>query len=225
MTWPNYWRTAAEFGAHVLPAPKLDLAPLIRSAPRGDGHAVLVLPALGQSDRYSQEIRTFLTALGYRTFGWDLGTNIGPTQHLVDGAAERLRTLSDVHGPVGLIGFSLGGLFARLLAGRFPSRTRQAITVGSPVQDPARNFWLPLDNMLDFWPGPDLRALTEEIRAPLPVPCTSFFTRDDGIVNWQSCIDPAADNIPFDGPHTTMQVNPQIFSCIARVLADEKSVV
>ena len=56
--------------------------------PRGDGHAVLVLPALLRGDRYTEQARAFLTEIGYVAYGWDLGINIGPAKRLLDGSLE-----------------------------------------------------------------------------------------------------------------------------------------
>ena len=78
---------------------------------------------------------------------------------------------------------------------------------------------MPLDGVIDLWPGPDLRALTAEVSQPLPVPCTAMFTRSDGVVNWESCVDEAADMVEIDGPHALIQTNPRVFEVAARVLA------
>jgi pimeloyl-ACP methyl ester carboxylesterase len=195
---------------------------MVAGAPRGDSHAVLVLPALCRGDPYTAGMRRLLTALGYTPYGWTLGVNIGPTRRSLAGVADRLATLSDRHGPVSLVGFSMGGLFARWLSLRTPDRVRQVVTVCSPMHEPARNFWLPLDPLLDLWPGIDVRALAEEIAQPLPVPGTFLFSRDDGLVNPDACWDPhaqPADNIEIDGPHVLIARNPKVWEIVAERLA------
>jgi pimeloyl-ACP methyl ester carboxylesterase len=191
-------------------------------APKGDGHAVLVLPALICRDRYTVRVRRFLTAIGYSAHGWNLGVNIGPTQRLLDGAAARLIELSDEHGPLSIVGFSMGGLFARWLALRMPDRVRQVFTVCSPIHEPARNFWLPLHPFLGQWPGVDLRKLMDEVAQPLPVGGTFLFSRDDGLVNFAACLDasaPPLDNIEIGGPHVLIARNPQVMTILAERLA------
>jgi hypothetical protein len=83
-----------------------------REAPKGDGHAVLVLPAWLRGDGYTATTCQFLTAIGYSAHGWKPGVNIGPKWRLLDGSAHRLIELSDANGAVSLLGFSMGGLFA-----------------------------------------------------------------------------------------------------------------
>jgi pimeloyl-ACP methyl ester carboxylesterase len=219
---PPLRRTVVEAVALVGPAAKPAIESLLAGVPRGDGHAVLVLPALLRGDGYTAHLRQFLTTIGYAPHGWNLGVNIGPTRRLLDGAADRVAKLSDQHGRLSLVGFSMGGLFARWLSLRMPERIRQVVTVCSPIHQPARNFWLPLEPFLGLWPGVDLPALTEEIAQPLPVPGTFLFSRDDGLVNYAVCRDGRAapeDNIEIDGPHVLIARNPQVLTIVAHRLA------
>ena len=111
----------------------LSVLPLQRVLPTGDGHPVLVLPGLLAGDGSTWILRRILRRLGYRAYGWGLGRNIGPTPHAVDGMIELLNQLYTRHNaPVSLIGWSLGGIFARNLARNHPSAVRQVITLGSP---------------------------------------------------------------------------------------------
>ena len=197
----------------VAPDPKI---------PRGDGHAVLVLPSICRGDGQTAPLRAFLAAIGYRPFGWELGVNLGPTARLLGGAMERLARLAAAHGPVSLVGFSMGGLFARWLALRAPQSVRQVITVCSPFRDPAGSVAFALEPALDLWPAIDLRALAAEVGRPLSVPGTFLYCRSDGIVAWSHCVDPAAapgDNIEVTGHHTTMAKNREVMRILARRLA------
>jgi len=213
--------TLAEGIALLRPAPRPDFARLLATAPRGDSHAVLVLPALARGDPYTARLREFLSGLGYAAYGWDLGINIGPTRRLLDGAADRIRTLAAAQGPVSIVGFSLGGLFARWLAVQSPDRVRQVITVCSPIHEPARNFWLPLQPVLGLWRGHDLKLLAEQVARPLPVPCTALYSRRDGLVNWPACVDTACpdDCIEIADPHVLIACSAQVMSIVAERLA------
>jgi pimeloyl-ACP methyl ester carboxylesterase len=166
-------------------------------------------------------VRSFLTKLAYNAHGWNLGVNIGPTKRLLNGVADRLIELSDKSGQVSIVGFSMGGLFARWLAQTMPERVRQVITVCSPIHDPARNFWLPLGPFLRVWGSHDLGKLVEEVARPLPVPCTALYSRDDGLVNWPACLDPACprDCIEISGRHVLIEQNAQVMSIFAGRLA------
>lgn len=218
---PDFHRTLAEGVALIRRPPVMDLARLIAAAPPGDGHCVLVLPALGRGDRYTLHVRTFLTRIGYVAYGWDLGVNVGPSKRLLQGAARRLEQLASKHGPVSIVGFSMGGLFARWLALNRPDRVRQVITVCSPIHHPARNFWLPLEPLLGVWRGHDVRALAEQVPRPLPVPCTALYSRSDGLVNWRACLDAACreDCLEIGGPHVLIACNPRAIALIAERLA------
>jgi len=146
--------------------------------------------------------------------------NIGPTKRLLDGAEERLIELSDEHGSVSIVGFSMSGLFARWLALRMPDRVRDVITVCSPIHEPARNFCLPFRPFLGRWRGVDLHQPTDDVAQPLSVGDTFLFSRDDGLVNYAACWDasvPPEDNI--SGPHVLIGCNPQVMSILTARLA------
>jgi pimeloyl-ACP methyl ester carboxylesterase len=219
---PPLRRTIAEAMALIRPAPTAPLDALLAAAPRGDGHAVLVLPGLFCGDRYTAVVREYLDALGYAAHGWDLGTNVGPTRRLLRGVVDRLVELSDRHGPVSIVGFSLGGLFGRWLCLQMPDRVRQIITVCSPIHEPARNFCLPLDPLLSMWRSVDLAKLAREIARPVPVPGTYLFSGVDGVVSWSACCDASVspeDNIEIGGPHMLIARNPKMLAVLAERLA------
>ena len=217
--------TAAEAMAMIMPSPALPMAELVAAAPRGDGHAVLVLPGLMRGDPFTAVAREYLTDIGYSAHGWELGVNFGPTEHLVAGATERLIAVSERHGPVSIVGFSMGGLFARLLAARMPDRVRRIVTVCSPIHEPARSFWLPMEPVFHLCGGPsglnDLGRMAEEIRHPMPVPCTALFSREDGLVNWSACVDSSetADSIEITGPHVLIAQNAEVLTILGGTLA------
>ena len=116
-------------------------APWLATAPRGDGHGVLVLPGLLASDASTLPLRGYLGWLGYDVRGWDLGSNRGPTEAVLAGLPRALLAQARRTGrPVSLVGWSLGGIYARELARRDAKHVRQVITLGSPfaMQDPRR---------------------------------------------------------------------------------------
>jgi len=217
----NLATACREFASFLRPSQTIALDALLAEAPRGDGHAVLVLPASLRGDRYTAGVRRFLSALGYVPYGWEQGVNRGPTVRLLRGAADQLAVLSQRHGPVSIVGFSMGGLFARRLAQRTPTQVRRVITVCSPFSDPAGSLFVPVDRLLRLWPGVDLRGLAEEVARPLSVPGTFLFSRDDGVVAWTHCCDksPDAENIEITGPHVLIAWNPLVLAIMAQVLA------
>lgn len=191
------------------------------AGPRGDGHAVLFLPAVIRADGQTARVRKFVAANGYAAFGWALGVNLGPTPRLLTGARDRLAAIAAGHGPVSLVGYSMGGLLARWLAQRRPEDVRQVVTVCAPFNDPLHSTWFSPASILGLWPGADLRGLAEEVGKPLPVPNTAVYCRSDGIVDWRCCIDNEApeDNFEVTGYHTTMADNAQVRRILLERLA------
>ena len=190
-------------------------APLLRVTGRGDRHPVLVLPGFTASDRSTVPLRSTLMAQGYWVHGWRLGPNMGPTDRVLDGIDERLAELHARHGrPVSVIGWSLGGIYARELARGHPEAVRQVIALGSPFRmtladrSGASNLW---DNLKPAFSTRLLRmAMAEDDKPPLPVPSTAIYTRTDGVVRWHTCIDAESErheNIEVRGSHSGLGWN------------------
>src|SRR5258708_12957467 len=107
--------------------------PLLRLAPRGDGHPVIVLPGLAASDASTRPLRAYLTEQGYAAHGWKQGPNHGPRAGVEEGMQARLAELAERYQrKVSLIGWTLGGAFARGLARRGPGQARPVVTPGTP---------------------------------------------------------------------------------------------
>jgi pimeloyl-ACP methyl ester carboxylesterase len=173
--------------------------PLLARAPRGDGHPVLVLPGLAADDRSTVPLRRFLRGLGYRTHGWGLGTNV-PSPDMIDRLRERLADLrSRDPRPMSIVGWSLGGIYARGIAIASPDSVRGVVTLGSPFRSvPGQeSHAAPLARL---WGAGAPRVSRARETRPLPVPSTSVFSRSDGIVPWQACLDSGR------GPHETIEV-------------------
>ena len=172
-------------------ASSLALAPLLQLAPRGDGHPVLALPGFLASDGSTFLMRRYLRALGYRAEGWELGRNIGGFYRMRAALRARLARLRNETGAkVSLIGWSLGGVFARHLALTAPDAVRSVITLGSPFSRDlqATNARRLYEQVTGEKTG-DARA--EDLAAlggDLPVPATSIYTKTDGVVNWRCSI-------------------------------------
>ena len=110
-------------------------APFLSVAPRGDGHGVLVLPGLLASDNSTALLRRFLRLLGYQVRGWRLGRNVGPTDQVLDELPRQLSALaSQTGGPVSLIGWSLGGIYAREIARQQPRHSAPGDHARQPVR-------------------------------------------------------------------------------------------
>ena len=200
------------------------LYPLLRLAPRGDGHPVLVLPGLAASDESTRALRAFLRAQGYHAHGWKLGPNHGPVPGAEAKMQARLTELAERHGrKVSLVGQSLGGVFAREMAKRAPGHVRAVITLGSPFAGAPRasNAWELYERVSGGARADDAQR-REQRRTPPPLPSTAIYSRSDGIVAWQGCLEregPRAENIEVEGSHSGMAHNPVVLYAIADRLA------
>ena len=201
-------------------------APWLATAPRGDGHGVLVVPGLLSSDRSTTLLRQFLRWLGYDVRGWDLGRNIGPTDAVLDGLPRALATLAEHSGgPVSVVGWSLGGIYGRELARQLPRQVRQVITLGSPfaLTDPRQSRAEGIYLRHDYLHANGKRLPTrKQVARPITVPSTAVYSRLDGIVAWQTCIEPETaqhDNIEVRCGHLGFGTDPATLWLIADRLA------
>jgi pimeloyl-ACP methyl ester carboxylesterase len=202
------------------------LRPLIHSAPRGDGHPVLVFPGLLASDFSTRPLRSFLSSHGYAAHGWELERNLGLRAGLENAMLERIDELHRRHGrrKISLVGWSLGGIYARQLAKRVPDKVRQVISLGSPFtgSPKATNAW----RVYEMASGQKVDSRDNQMFGPLasppPVPTTSIFSRTDGICSWQTCINEEAEqveNIEVIGSHCGLGHHPAAVYAIADRLA------
>ena len=197
--------------------------PLLRRAPRGDGHPVLVLPGFLASDFSTRTLRAFLRDRGYSAHAWKLGRNLGPNPELVAGLVERLQALRQRHDrKVSLIGWSLGGVYARELARNFPSDVRQVITLASPFRNLSATSVPPLLRRFGARHRPANDGQRAQLGEPIPVPATAIYSKTDGIAAWQSCVEPPgplSENIEVESSHLGIGHHPVVLLTIADRLA------
>jgi pimeloyl-ACP methyl ester carboxylesterase len=226
---PSLFLALTEFPRAVMEFGSLPFAmPMLSSAPHGDGHPVMVLPGFVTSDRSTIVLRNFLTWLGYDAFPWELGRNLGPKAIGAQGEklVARLDEIFDeTDEKVSLVGWSLGGIMARQLARRRPDKVRQIVTLGSPfIGNPkSTNVRAAYEALTgQRLSDPALLTYLEESHTPLPVPSTAIYTKEDGVVAWQNCVEPEhyqSDNIQVFGSHCGLGVNPVVLYALADRLA------
>ena len=217
---PPVWLLALEGRAWLELAAFVPGLPLLAGAPHGDGHPVLVLPGWLASDMSTRPMRTFLRGRGYHVHGWRLGRNVGATPGVMAGLAARLHAVHARHGrSVSLVGWSLGGIYARELARRFPDEVRQVITLATPFRDPSATA---VARFVGRRPGAARHVLATNLAAPLSVPTTSILSRSDGIVAWRSCVEhdgPRRENVVVESSHCGMGHHVAALAVIADRLA------
>ncbi|WP_284053924.1 alpha/beta fold hydrolase [Stakelama marina] len=199
---------------------------LLNAAPVGDGRPVVVLPGLFNSDRSNFVLLRYLRRLGYRAEGWGLGRNLG-RRVVGDDCAVLFDRMEETAGRqkdrLTLIGVSLGGIMARLVAQRRPDLVREVITVSSPFagSPSATNVWRAFEWITgDKISDPAVLAMQEEVAAPLPVPATAIWSASDGLVNGMICRadDPGCRNVEVRSSHLGVQLKPEVLRAIADVL-------
>ncbi|MEM6265376.1 MAG: alpha/beta hydrolase [Bacteroidota bacterium] len=217
------YRALFGLGAYISTQPLLNLA-----TPRGDGHPVLILPGLTASDHSTKLMRDFLKQKGYRAHKWKLGVNFGMNNQLKVGIKDRLEELYERYQqPVSLIGWSLGGIYARELARRHPEMVRQLITLAAPFRSIVEHSHAAWIYELLTGKSAHVAQVHEiaKILTPPPVPTTAMYSKSDGVVPWQHCMESEGhgiQNIEVSGSHSGLGHNPAVFFTIANRLALKK---
>ena len=198
--------------------------PLLATQPRGTGDPVLVLPGFAASDASTVPLRTFLRLLGHDARGWGLGTNGGDVAALLPRVIAQVERRSVATGMrVRLVGWSLGGVLAREAARDRPDLVERVITLGSPIVGGPKYTAVGRAYALR---GVDFDAIEARIaereRTPLRVPVTAIYSKSDGIVAWQACIDRHNDHvehIEVSSSHTGLGVHAEVLALVAQRLA------
>lgn len=210
------FRAAMEFAWQKLAKP--------HHVKRGDGHPVIIFPGLGADGRSVAVLRAHCRALGYDAFDWGQGFNTGPKGDLdtwLRALAAEVAGLLERHAkPATLIGWSLGGLYAREIAKLMPARIRQVITIGTPFNAEADHThvgWL--YRLLSGTPAVIEAAWSQRLRTPPPVRTTAIYSRTDGVVAWQTCRhdkrSPLVHDIEVDSSHIGMGWNREVLAAVA----------
>jgi dienelactone hydrolase len=173
-------------------------------------------------------LRRYLRELGYDAHAWRMGRNIGGVAKMRTALLDRLTTIHRETGrKVSIVGWSLGGVYARDLALQAPGIVRYVVTLGSPFANDIRatNATRLYEALTGETMG-DNPELEAAIAGDLPVPVTSIYSKSDGIVNWRTCLlrpSETAENIEvYFASHVGIGVNPAALWAIADRLAQRE---
>jgi extradiol dioxygenase family protein len=232
---PGWSLLAMEFRAPWELGSVLPAWPVLQRAPRGDGHTVIVYPGLSAHDLTTLPLRKYLDTLGYTTHGWSQGFNLGPRHGVLERGKDQLRELiARSTAQISLVGWSLGGIYARELAKEIMLETtgksqhapiRSVVTLGTPFAGHPRstNAW----RIYELATGRQAQREAEkyDLRTAPPVPTTSIYSRTDGVVAWQASVqaaqanNPHTENIEVQASHFGIGMNPSAWWAVADRLA------
>lgn len=217
---PSPWLLLAEGGrAPWEYAATLAAMPWLNRVPPGDGHPVIVFPGLGASELSTRALRSYLGRLGYATYDWGLGRN-RPVPGVMEACRQRVLDVASRHGrKVSLVGWSLGGVYARELGKHLQAQTRCVITLGSPFSGDTRatNATRAYE-LMGGRPARHDPERAERLRRAPNVPTTSIYSKSDGVVAWQCSLNDAAphtENVEIHASHMGLGVNPLALFIVA----------
>jgi len=209
-----------------------------RDVPHGHGPALLI-PGFMAGDASLQTMTGWMRRLGYRTSRAGIRLNTDCSSAALQRLETRLETLVERYEqPAVIVGQSRGGTFARALAARHPDLVSGIVTLGSPLIDQLAVHPLVMLNVRvmsklgavglpglftpDCFDGECCAELRDSLEEPFPseVGFVSIYSRSDGIVDWHSCLDPAAEHVEVASSHCGMSVNADVYRVTARALAE-----
>ena len=190
------------------------------STPSPRPRTVVLLPGFGAYESSMALLGRYLRRLGHDVHGWGLGRNTGQVPELLDQLGPRIASLSEATGaPLIAVGWSLGGYLAREAARDDPARFEKIVTIGSPViggpRFTAAAKWY---QGKGFDLGEIERLVAERYCAPLQTPVTAIYSRSDGVVAWEACIDhwsPNVRHVEVDCSHLGMGFSPEVIAIVA----------
>ena len=211
---------------------------LVRDVPRGDGSPVLLIPGYLMGDLSLAPLASWLRHIGYAPEHAGIAANVDCATRTAERLVKRLETIADAHTDrVVIVGHSLGGVLARLLAVQRPDLVRDVVCLGSPLVNVSAvhplvsanvrllgtlgDLGLPGVLKRDCLSGPCCAPSRRLLRAPFPagVGFLSVYSRSDGVVDWRACLDPWAEPVEVDASHVGMVVNAAVYRVVAEYLA------
>lgn len=209
-----------------LPVDALGWLPsLLANRPRRTARprSVILLPGFGAGPGSMRVMEHFLRRHGHRVRDWGLGRNTGEARkHRIE-LEPVVQSALDQHGePVVVVGWSLGGFIAREYAREHPEQVRRVITLGAPVIGGPRYTATAGRYRAQ---GHDLdeleRAVAQRYATPLRVPVTAIYSKRDGIVAWQACVDrwsPDVRHVEVEETHLGLVLSPRVRAIVAAEL-------
>ncbi|GER60214.1 alpha/beta hydrolase family protein [Patiriisocius marinus] len=201
--------------------------PFIPKRIEGNGRPVLLIPPYLGDDYSTSFVRRYLDSLGFKTYKWEMGFNMVKS-HYIPRLEEKLDDIYEMHKEkVSIVGWSGGGIFAKIMANRHPNQVEQIITIASPVWG-VMDMKTPVYGLLEFFQGKSLKERNKRFLQelePIPnVPVTCIYTKTDGLVPWKHCMEAESyrkgiKNIEVFGSHSGLGANASVLMITANALS------
>jgi triacylglycerol lipase len=194
---------------------------------------VVLVPGFISGDVSMTILSRHLRRHGHRTFRSAIGANLGCTDAMVDRLVTRLEAVVAAEGrPVALVGHSRGGMIVKLVGRRRPDLVAGIVVLSAPVTGAlsvAPHVRKQLEVLFglnrrgvrgviseDCVTGECAARIAAEFEGPFPdVPYTSVYSRRDAIIDWRTCLDPAAELIEVRAAHSGMSTDPVVMRIVA----------
>lgn len=193
----------------------------------GQGRTVMLFPGLGTDSLSLWPLRRHLERAGFRALDWGQGVNRGPLGDVdawLDQLAGHVHKRIAPADQASLVGWSLGGFYARELAKRLPEHVPHVITIGTPFSGGPEDThvgWL--FRLLNGRRAEEHHRLRDRLAEPPPVPTISLYSQRDGIVAWEACRHterwPLARDIEVQASHMGMGWSPEVLQRVTALLA------
>ncbi|MEJ8847669.1 alpha/beta hydrolase [Variovorax rhizosphaerae] len=228
------WQTALEGPRAMMEAAVSTWSwPLLGTAPKGDGHPVLLVPGFMAPESTMMPLKAFLSNRGYAVESWGFGRNVGFQAKHAAALERKLEYMRHQHGrKVSMVGWSLGGVFGLYASHRAPDCVRSLITLGSPVTPGAEGHGaapsvIALYRAVAHRLGPDAHMLQPHVREALshsPAhPMSCLWSHSDGVVPPMEAQvadgSPVHENILVPGSHCGLAFNALVLWIIAERLS------
>jgi len=187
---------------------------------------VLLMPPYLGNDNSTRFVRKYLKSVGFKTYKWDLGVNMINSKSLPK-LIEKLDEIFEKHQEkVSLVGWSGGGIFAKIIANRYPEKVEKLITIGSPVWG-VQNMKTPIIKTIEFVRGTKLKErnlkFIKELEVIPKVPITCIYTKTDGLIPWKNCMEAETyrndiKNVEVFGSHCGLGANATVLLTVANAL-------
>ena len=193
------------------------------AAPRhGPSRPVMLLPGFGTHPARMKPLARALQEAGHRVSDWGLGFNFGPSEERFERLCERVITMARKEGePLVLVGWSLGGIFAREVARAHPEAVRLVITMGTPFSGDRRanNAWRAYQLIAGH--SVDAPPIGHDMAIKPPVPTVALWSARDGIVSPRSACGRKDERdlaVPMRCTHLGFAAHPDVAAMVNRLI-------